>query len=76
MQPWEKDNAPPEPFPCWKILDIESDASNASAKKARDKLLKQYHPDKVPLHISAEFKDLANRRTLEINKAYEDFTSR
>ena len=75
MQLWQEDQTPPQPFPCWKILGIEPGATKETAKKARDRLIKQYHPDRIPQTISPEFRDLATQRTREINKAYAEFTS-
>lgn len=69
----QQGQALPEPLPCWKILDIEPSASKDEAKKARDRLVKEYHPDRIPPGVSAEFKNLATQRTREINRAYEEF---
>jgi preprotein translocase subunit Sec63 len=39
-------------------------------RKAYKALIVQYHPDKVA-HLAAEFRELAERRTRQINEAYD-----
>jgi hypothetical protein len=66
----------PGPLPCWKVLGIEPTASVGEARKARVRLVKEYHPDRIPPGVSAEFKRLATQRTREVNRAYEEFVAR
>jgi DnaJ-class molecular chaperone len=50
-------------------LGIEPDATQTQIKSAYRKAMSEYHPDKVA-HLGADLKELAARRTVEINEAY------
>jgi hypothetical protein len=45
--------------------------NKSQLKKRYHELLRQYHPDKVAA-LGAEFKDIAEKRTKQINSAYEE----
>lgn len=54
------------------ILGISPSASNAEAKKAYQKLLSQYHPDKlIAKQLPEDMIKLANEKTAKIKAAYE-----
>jgi len=55
----------------YKILEIQSDASQEDIKKAYRQLAGKYHPDKVE-HLGDEFKALAEKRFKEIQQAYQE----
>ena len=52
------------------ILGIKPSATTDEIKKAYKNLCKQYHPDKVQ-HLGDEFKNFADEKIKEINKAYD-----
>lgn len=54
----------------YKILGVDSNASQKDIVVAYRKLAQQNHPDKVA-GLSKEFKELANRKMKEINEAYK-----
>lgn len=54
----------------YKILGIESDATNDEVKKAYRRLAVEYHPDKVS-YLGEEFKKSAEEKFRKINEAYE-----
>jgi len=54
------------------ILNVTDKDSPADIRKKYRELLAQYHPDKVQ-HLGAEFRELAERKTLAIMEAYEFF---
>ena len=53
------------------ILNVPQNASQAEIKKAYRQLANKYHPDKV-LHLGDEFRELAEKRFKEIEKAYRE----
>ena len=55
----------------YQILGIERRASEAEIKQSYRKLASKYHPDKLE-HLGDEFKELAERRFKEIQKAYQE----
>ena len=57
------------------VLGLESGASSEEVKKAYRRLVAQYHPDKVS-HLGKEFQDLAHRRLIEIQRAYQHLVGR
>ena len=59
----------PEEDP-YQILDVQRDASKQEIKAAYKKLAAQYHPDRVQ-HLGKEFQELANRKFVAIQRAYE-----
>ena len=57
------------------VLGLELGASREEVKAAYRRLVAQYHPDKVT-HLGKEFQDLAHRRLLQIQRAYQHLTGR
>jgi hypothetical protein len=55
-----------------KILGLKGKINKSDIHKAYKKKMKEYHPDKVST-MADEFKELALKRTKEINEAYEYF---
>lgn len=55
--------------PC-DVLGVSKGASLATVKAAYRDLIRQYHPDQVA-GLGKELRDLAHRKTQEINRAYE-----
>ncbi len=64
-----KTNSSP-PRPAHEILGVAQDASWEEIQAAYKQLVKKYHPDKLS-HLGKEFSDLAAKRFLEIQKAFE-----
>lgn len=57
--------------PTWnEILNVGADATAAEIKYSYRTLMSQYHPDKVAA-LGDELKSLAERKSKEINAAYE-----
>lgn len=54
----------------YEILGIRPNASKNRIQTAYKEAIKKYHPDKLS-HLGEEFSDLANRKFLEIQKAYD-----
>ena len=54
-------------FEPYKVLDVHRRASLAEIKKAYKRLVKEWHPDKVPDGKKQE----AEAKFIEINRAYE-----
>lgn len=54
----------------YKILEIESTASNDEVKKAYREMAKKYHPDKVS-HLGEDVKLTAEAKFTSLNAAYE-----
>ena len=52
------------------VLGIQPGASQEEIGKAYHDLSKKYHPDRVN-HLGAEFRDLAHRKFINLQKAYE-----
>jgi len=52
------------------ILGVSSIATIGEIKAAYQRLMSQYHPDKVAT-LGAEIREVAERRTKEINAAYQ-----
>ncbi|MBN1930654.1 MAG: DnaJ domain-containing protein [Desulfobacterales bacterium] len=63
----KQQNATDNPYT---ILGINPNASPEDIKKAYRQLAGKYHPDKVA-HLGEEFKELAEKRFKEIQKAYQ-----
>ena len=57
------------------VLGVDEDASKDEIKAAYQKQISQYHPDKVA-NAAVELKDLAEKRSKEINAAYEALMAR
>jgi hypothetical protein len=56
-----------DPF---KILGVEPGASSDEIKAAYRRAVAKYHPDKVT-HLGKEFQELAHRKLVAIQRAYE-----
>jgi uncharacterized membrane protein YkvA (DUF1232 family) len=54
----------------YKILGIERGAPKDEIKTAYKRLAARYHPDKVQ-HLGKEFQELANKKFVAIQKAYD-----
>lgn len=64
----ESSSKPKDPYV---VLGVEKNASPEEIKSAYKNLANQYHPDKV-LHLGEEFRELAEIRFKEIQKAYNE----
>ncbi len=51
------------------ILGLDKNATKKEIQAAYRKLVKQYHPDRVA-HLGKEFQELANKKFIEIQNAY------
>ena len=51
------------------ILGIDNGSDEKKIREAYHELLKEYHPDKVQT-MGKEIQEIANRKTKEINDAY------
>ncbi|HET6346376.1 MAG TPA: J domain-containing protein [Myxococcota bacterium] len=64
---------PPRPAPGdtspYEVLGIQPGATQREIRQAYQRLVKQYHPDKVG-DMGPELQELAERRTKEITAAY------
>jgi len=67
----QRQESKPSPAPWHKVLGVPPDATADEIKKAYLQLIKQYHPDMV-FSLGDELKDLATRKTAEINSAYAE----
>ena len=75
---WDSDEADFNTEDVWdpyQVLEIDRRASAAEIKKSYRKLASKYHPDKLE-HLGDEFKELAERRFKEIQKAYQELTGK
>jgi preprotein translocase subunit Sec63 len=54
----------------YELLGVEPDASQQQIRAAYQRLVRQYHPDRVA-NMAPEIRQLAEQRTKEINAAYE-----
>ncbi|PTN07780.1 TerB family tellurite resistance protein [Mangrovibacterium marinum] len=54
----------------YKILEIESTATNEEIKKAYRKMAMKYHPDKVS-YLGEDFQNAAKEKFQKVNEAYE-----
>jgi DnaJ like chaperone protein len=59
----------------WSVLGIGRNASAEDIKRAYRQLAMTYHPDKV-IHLGEEFRELAENRFKEIQKAYQELRPR
>ena len=53
------------------ILEVSKDEDILGIKRAYHKIISRYHPDKVE-SLGEEFKEIAHKKTLAINKAYDE----
>jgi hypothetical protein len=53
----------------YELLGVSPDDSDSAIRKRYKQLLLDYHPDRVD-HLGEEIRDLAARKTTEINQAY------
>jgi DnaJ-domain-containing protein 1 len=60
-----------EPRSWWEVLGISHGSSLDEAKAAYYSKVKQYHPDKV-VGLGEEFRQLAERKTQELNAAFQE----
>ena len=65
--PPEQEEAESDPY---HTLGVQPGASKEEIRAAYKKLVSQYHPDKVQ-HLGKEFQDLAHKKFLAIQKAYD-----
>ena len=65
----EKSSSKSIPTP-YEILGIEPNASKKEIQAAYREGIKKYHPDKLS-HLGEEFPDLANKKFIEIQNAYD-----
>ena len=63
-------NSSQTPKPAHEILGVAKDASWEEIQAAYKQQVKKYHPDKLS-HLGKEFSDLAAKRFVEIQKAFE-----
>ena len=63
------------PWDPYQILGIDRNASAVEIKQAYRESARKYHPDKLE-HLGDEFKELAERRFKEIQKAYQELTGK
>ncbi len=55
----------------YEILGVNSNSSVEDIKKAYKQKMKEYHPDRLE-NFAEELRDLAVKKTKEINKSYEE----
>lgn len=62
---------PALPEPAWhEVLEVPPDADVDTFHRAYQRLMSQYHPDKVA-SLGQELQDLAERKSQRINAAYQ-----
>ena len=78
QQEWHSDEADinaEDALDPYQILGIDRRATAAEIKQSYRKLAGKYHPDKLE-HLGEEFKELAEKRFKEIQKAYQELTDK
>lgn len=58
------------PHADYEVLGVPASAELEDVKRAYRELAKKYHPDMVA-HLGTEFRELANRKFLEVQQAYD-----
>lgn len=61
----------PGEYDPYKLLGVERGASPEEIKRAYRKLANKYHPDRLT-HLGDDFRELAEKRFKEIQKAYRE----
>lgn len=69
----QKETRAKTPWNPYTILGVKRSASVKEIQAAYRKLAELYHPDKVE-HLGDELKVLANKKFVEIQRAYEELT--
>ena len=69
------DNRAPQTRNAYDVLEVSSNASQAEIRAAYQRLVRQYHPDRVA-DMGPELRALAEERTKEINQAYNRLRQR
>lgn len=64
-----------KPRPAHEVLGVEPDASEDEIRHAYQELMRKYHPDRVA-NAADELRDLAHKRSKEINAAYDQLMNR
>ncbi len=59
----------------WRVLGIGRNASAGDIKRAYRQLAMTYHPDKT-IHLGEEFREMAENRFKEIQRAYQELRPR
>lgn len=59
-----------DPSDPWTVLGVDRGASSAEITRAYREQLKRYHPDRVA-GLGDELQEVAHRRTIAIQRAYE-----
>ena len=59
----------------YRVLGISRNSSEEQIREAYKTLVAKYHPDKVS-HLGEEFKELAHKKFLAIQKAYNQITNK
>jgi DnaJ like chaperone protein len=70
--PYAGDTGPWDPY---RMLGVDRSASADEIKHAYRELANKYHPDKLA-HLGDEFKELAEKRFKEIQRAYQELTGK
>lgn len=65
------DVPPPSALPWWEVLGVPRIATRDEVARAYKRKISEYHPDKVA-QMGDEIRALAERRSKEINAAYEE----
>lgn len=83
-EPWRRRGSTPHPedltadfsqMDPYTLLDVSPQASPQEIKAAYKRAVARYHPDKVA-HLGREFQDLAHKKLLAIQQAYEILQSK
>ena len=62
-------------FDPWHVLEIARDATREEIHNAFREQMKRYHPDRVS-HLGEELREVAERKTKDINRAYQMLSRR